>query len=400
MKLHKYFLVPLLLSLYASYPFAQDNSYSDKIKKYQDEIQDKGKDLSRIKEKIEEYLKKKNNAIKQESGILTQLEKIEKRITSLDKEIRKYETFLNITKKQITMTSTELIKMGNLLNNLQKRLMYELCVLYKDNKADLTEFIIFSEKYNNFERKCNYVKLIANNDIVTKNATIKEKEIFTKNKNALEQRKKEYDKLYEETSRKIKSLINERVQQGKFLTKVREEKKLTQGILKELSEADAQLQNLIAKIQKEIGNIKELDKLFSEDFANLKGRLPWPVAGEVVSSYGKVKHPKFNAYIINNGIEISSAGGTAVKSVAAGIVIYADWFKGYGQLVILEHGGGYSSLYGHLGEVYVKPGDKVECGFTIGEVGTAGSFSGKGLYFEIRKASIAVNPVNWLKEAE
>jgi septal ring factor EnvC (AmiA/AmiB activator) len=120
------------------------------------------------------------------------------------------------------------------------------------------------------------------------------------------------------------------------------------------------------------------------------------VHGKLRISFGLRKHPKFDTYTIENGIEIAAPPDTPVAAVYDGTVVFADRFKGYGLMVVLDHGGKHHSLYAHLAEASVRPGHKVAAGDPIGRVGTA--LEGPGLYFEVRFQGKPEDPLDWLKK--
>ncbi len=121
-----------------------------------------------------------------------------------------------------------------------------------------------------------------------------------------------------------------------------------------------------------------------------KGRLPWPVAGNVISNFGVQVEPKYGTKTKNLGIDISCKRNSPVKAIWKGTVSYADVFMGQGLMVILEHGGGYYSVYSRLEEIKVNSGQKVEAGETL-------AFSGPVLHFELRIGGTAVDPMEWLE---
>ncbi len=127
-----------------------------------------------------------------------------------------------------------------------------------------------------------------------------------------------------------------------------------------------------------------------------RGATPRPVAGRVRAGFGRQVDPEFKTATLRTGIEIAAPAGTAVNAIAAGRVLFAGWFRGYGQMVILDHGSGDLSVSGYLDEIRVAAGDRVAAGQPIGSVGETGSSSGPGLYFEIRHDGKAVDPQLWL----
>lgn len=163
-------------------------------------------------------------------------------------------------------------------------------------------------------------------------------------------------------------------------------------IVKDLEKAEAELAALVADLKAtstEIG------------LRARKGHLPFPTAGGIVEvGFGKVVNPRFNTVTVQKGVDIRAPAGAPVVSVGPGSVVYAGWLKGYGNLVIIDHGGNYHSLYAHLQDVAVDVGVEVEEGESIATVGDTGSLKGSYLYFEIRKAGQAVDPLPWLEAQE
>ncbi len=134
-------------------------------------------------------------------------------------------------------------------------------------------------------------------------------------------------------------------------------------------------------------------------FAAARGSLPWPAPGTVTETFGRKVHPVYGTVTLFKGIEIAAEEGGPVLAVFPGRVSFADWFPGasYGQVVIVGHGNGFVTIYGHLDELRVRTGDWVDAGAEVGTVGETGSLIGPSLYFEIREGSEAINPAQWLQ---
>jgi septal ring factor EnvC (AmiA/AmiB activator) len=132
--------------------------------------------------------------------------------------------------------------------------------------------------------------------------------------------------------------------------------------------------------------------------AALRGRLEWPVRGEVTAPFGKFRHPEFDGEILRKGIDIEAALGEEIKVVEKGRVVYADRFSGYGKMVIVDHGERYYTIYGHLSEFVKKVGEAVNRGETLGRAGDGDSLAGAKLYFEIRKDGHSIDPLPWFKK--
>ncbi|MBZ9611240.1 murein hydrolase activator EnvC family protein [Rheinheimera maricola] len=125
-----------------------------------------------------------------------------------------------------------------------------------------------------------------------------------------------------------------------------------------------------------------------------KGKLIWPLSGSLLQRFGDNRQ----GGMPSRGIIIQSNEGEAVKSIADGQVIYADWLKGYGWVIVLDHGVGFMSLYGHNQNLLKKPGARINAGEAIALAGMSGGQSVAGLYFEIRNKGEAVNPLQWLRQ--
>jgi septal ring factor EnvC (AmiA/AmiB activator) len=132
-------------------------------------------------------------------------------------------------------------------------------------------------------------------------------------------------------------------------------------------------------------------------FATLKGKLRLPTPGTITVAFGKVVNPKFNTVTTQNGLDVEAPAGAPVMAVAAGRVVHAGWFKGYGNLLIVDHGGGYHTLVAHLASMRTAMGEEVATDDVVGTVGDSGSLKGAYLYFELREKGRPVDPRPWLE---
>jgi murein hydrolase activator len=134
-------------------------------------------------------------------------------------------------------------------------------------------------------------------------------------------------------------------------------------------------------------------------FGALRGKLPLPTPGHVEVAFGRLVHPKFNTVTVQKGLDIRAPPGTAVRALAPATVAWAGWLNGYGNLVVLDQGGGYHTLYAHLAEVFRPVGSHLFAGDVLGTVGETGSLKGAYLYFEVRRRGLAVDPLAWVGAA-
>jgi septal ring factor EnvC (AmiA/AmiB activator) len=151
------------------------------------------------------------------------------------------------------------------------------------------------------------------------------------------------------------------------------------------------VETLLADIQRSLEAARLAQD--SQQFSRLKGELPWPLQGRLLRSYGHQR-----SGVAFEGLLIAGQAGAEVKAVHHGRVVFSDWLRGYGLVLILDHGSGYMSLYGHNQTLLFEPGDWVTTGQTLATAGNSGGHEETGLYFSIRHQGTPVNPSQWLKQ--
>ena len=133
----------------------------------------------------------------------------------------------------------------------------------------------------------------------------------------------------------------------------------------------------------------------SIDIRSVQGALSWPVEGKVFEKFGRQRNPKFATFTVNNGLKIEAVPGTQVRAVFQGTVLFSQWFKGYGNLIILKHDNNLLTAYAHNKTLLVKEGEPVTKGQKIAEAGQSDSDRPK-LHFEVRKQGKPVDPMDYL----
>lgn len=177
---------------------------------------------------------------------------------------------------------------------------------------------------------------------------------------------------------------------NKFITSLQRQKALAEKAAKEAEEAQREAGAMIAKLQRQREN--------AYIPATGKGsKFDWPLRGVMASPFGNRIHPILKRKILHAGIDIAAANGTPVKTAAPGEVIYNGWLRGYGRVVVVDHGRGFSTLYAHLSASLVREGQVLKPGATIARVGKTGNVTGYHLHFEVRHYGTPVNPIKYLK---
>jgi septal ring factor EnvC (AmiA/AmiB activator) len=163
----------------------------------------------------------------------------------------------------------------------------------------------------------------------------------------------------------------------------------------QLSRLEAQAQVLEKLLEELQRAARDFPMLAKQPFERTRGRLPWPVKGQVAARFGE---PRAGGPLRWRGVLIAAPAGTDVRAPHYARVIYADWLPGMGLLLVLDHGDGYLSLYGHNERLYRAVGDQISPGDVIAAVGDAGGDARAGLYMEIRKGKTPLDPTKWLRK--
>ncbi|HKQ82398.1 MAG TPA: peptidoglycan DD-metalloendopeptidase family protein [Steroidobacteraceae bacterium] len=197
--------------------------------------------------------------------------------------------------------------------------------------------------------------------------------------------------LQSEQEAQVGSLKRAREQRAATLATVQSQLK-TRGEQLSRLEAEAKaLEKLIAELRRAA---EAFPTLGTGPFARVRGKLPWPVKGRLLARFGQAR----GGGLKWQGVLIGSARGTQVRASYGGRVMYADWLPGLGLLIVIDHGGGFMSLYGNNEELFRKVGDRVAAGDAISVVGEGSASHGSGLYFEVRKGRQPLDPLQWLSK--
>jgi septal ring factor EnvC (AmiA/AmiB activator) len=206
--------------------------------------------------------------------------------------------------------------------------------------------------------------------------------------------KRDLDQNYSRSRRELAQLADLRRRRETLLVSERNASTSQRNEVVALSDKAERLERLLATLESQSTG-EPADS--SGGIRPWKGVLDWPAKGPLVETFGRHRHPKFDAWTMSNGIALSLPEGTPVRAVYAGKAVYAQWLAEYGNLVILDHGDGVFTLYAWLQSVAVAPGSYVPVGGAIGSTGTGPGRDEPGLYFEVRDRQKASDPVAWLR---
>jgi septal ring factor EnvC (AmiA/AmiB activator) len=192
-----------------------------------------------------------------------------------------------------------------------------------------------------------------------------------------------------------RELAAERAAKQRLVARLYVDRTRARAALVELEKAARALEETLANLRGT--SVPAPPALTGPGFASLRHALAPPVDAPIARGFGRVVDDEFFTETFRNGVEYDASFGTPVRAVASGDVRFAGWFRGFGRIVILDHGDDYFSVSGHLSEMAVAVGDRVGRGAVIGAVGDTGSLSGPQLYFEIRRGGEALDPREWLR---
>lgn len=345
------------------------------------------KEIIELKKELVETGERKDSVLNKLNE-LKLLEKLKK------KELEQYEleTFtLNIS----IQTRTEKIHSLEAEIVRQKKYLSERLVeIYKLGELNYLRAVLSMENPGEILRSYKYLSMMARKNSETMVSFRENAANLSRENVLLGVQLEEQQKLLRHAFLKKSEIEDSRKKTEKMLKTIESDEVIRQTALEELERAAQALENLISGFSAK----KPSENKLHVSIKKLKGLLNWPLKGRVLSAFGKVKHPQFKTITLHNGIDIEAETGITVKAAYNGTVVFSDWFEGYGKTVIIDHNEDYFSVYAHLSEFSVSSGEFVEKGQKIAESGETGSLKGPFLYFEIRKGTEALDPIEWLEK--
>ncbi len=376
------------------------NAHAEKdLRKLEDEVIDRKGKLSDIDKKIKKEKKKIQKVEKEESTTTNQLNAIDKKLSKNRNELYSLNSRLKNLKKDVATANTQLDQINEDIIQRKELFSKRLIALYKYKRSGGILRVIFSShSYPELSQRTKFIKMILSSDIQIIDHFFKQLSLVKEKRETLQEKQKSLEKVKNSILKKKSQIDDQKKKKTVLLKKIRNEKKTYQAAVKELEKASRELQSLIDRLQREIaGKKKHVIPEDAKRFEALKGKLLFPLSGKIISFYGNHTDPQLNTVIFQKGIEISAKQGQEVRAIYEGTVLYADWFKGYGNIIIIDHGGSYYSLSAHVSKLFKSVGERVEAGEVIALAGDTGSLKGNCLYFELRHHGKPLNPLKWLQ---
>jgi septal ring factor EnvC (AmiA/AmiB activator) len=332
---------------------------------------------------------------KKQETILGQLTRISLTKSLLQKE-------LSLLDVQLDKNGRDLAGLRKRMSELQARLDAErksmertLVALYKFGRFDVFQSLLQADNVQVLFSQSKLLAGLARYQEETIAEYLKTLDELGATRTALEAKRAEIASLASRSRAKRAEVEAEERKNKDLLTRIEANKKTFEQNLSELKASAEELQLLMKKLAGQTASLPFIPVPLSDR----RGRLPWPIEGQVASSFGIQRHARFNTAVKNNGIEIvPRPDNLIVQAVHPGKVVFADFLQGYGNLLILDHGLTYYTLYAHCSEFLVRLGDVVREGQPLAVAGDYGSLKGATLYFEIRFRTLALDPLLWLKK--
>ncbi|MBI5064140.1 MAG: peptidoglycan DD-metalloendopeptidase family protein [Desulfatitalea sp.] len=382
---------------------------------------DKGelKDLHRQAEKIEEQLKASRNQMesmtRKEHGVLNEVNAAEEALESARREVRDAQAEMDALQKKAADIQQRYTLFEKEIKAGEAYAAQRLVAVYKLNWMGRIQLLASANSFFEFVQRKSALERILSQDeallekLRTDQAAL---EALLEQLNASQTQKKASELAL---NQRIAALDAEQQRRGQLLKKIRSEKELERASLLALREAAQELDKTIAALAvvpatpvpaperpaaPETGALPETALSAGSRFVfeSHKGLLDWPVRGKIVSTFGPYTDQKSNLVNFQSGINIQAERGEPIRAVAEGHAIFANWFKGFGNMLIIDHGNHYYTVYAHLEELFKVKGDRVEKAEVVATVGDSGSLSGPALHFEVRHHGKPVDPMKWIRK--
>lgn len=368
-----------------------------------DPLQTEQQKLLETQRQLKQQREKAAAARRRETSILAELEEVERRLTRKQREVARLDARIKRLQGDIAALRGEIDRLQTRRRSQERALAERLRMIYKVHAQGAALPVILGGDPLERASIIRQLGSLAALDARMIREYRGTSDMLAERKAREEARQAELASLREDARREQAEVDREAARRRHLLARVRDERAYHERMVGELTEAARRLEAFVKELQARQRRLAKVPPPADVapprvGFGSLRGRLPWPTDGKIVSAFGPQVHPRFGTRTFRNGVDIEAVEGSEVTAVYAGNVVYTGWFKGYGNLIILDHGHDYYTLYAHVGEILVKEGDDVRQGQRIASVGDTGSLAGPRLYFEVRFQGKPLDPADWLRE--
>ncbi len=323
----------------------------------------------------------------EEKSLLGEVERLELEVRLRGERLRETELLLQRTNAELEATLQRTNALEASLAAARPVLAQRARALYKLGEPSYLRLLLSVERPSDLLRGYRFVGALARRDRERVGAFRADLLTLEATRAELQRRSEETRAQRTEALKARRDFDAQRARKTELLTRIVQRKETHAAYVEELQQAEGRLAEMLT-------GLGPAD--VAVPLAAFRGSLPWPVEGSVRVPFGRRKHPRFDTYTVVNGLDIEAPLEAPVRAVHEGSVAFADHFRGYGLMVILDHGDKRHTLYAHLGRADVSVGQRVQTGQQIGTVGGTG-VEGPGLYFEVRAGGRPEDPADWLE---
>jgi septal ring factor EnvC (AmiA/AmiB activator) len=351
-------------------------------------------ELERLRDAIRESRDRVATYEREQRGLLETVEALDRAAAVIKRDLTHVRRVSERARETLENAEAETAAIRERRKVLERAMSSRAVALYKAGSAGPVRLLFAADGLRDMLSRLNTLKLLLGHDIDllerhrVESAALIEAE--ARAREALESRDEALAQLRERSDQ----LKREREAKRKLVARLHKDRTSERAALVELETASRALEETLASLRQT--PVRKSERL-GPPFESLRERLAPPVEAPIATSFGRVVDAEFKTETFQSGVEFDAPLGVAVEAVAAGQVRFAGWFRGYGKLVILDHGGEYFTISGHLADIRVEVGDEVKSRGVIGTVGDTGSLSGPRLYFEVRHGREPQDPRKWLR---
>lgn len=332
---------------------------------------------------------------KKEAEIINTLDQIDSHLNHNEKQAALLKRTLTDLAAEMRINDDAVQKTAQEVDQLEIYASRRLASLYKLSQLGTTSLMASADSlFDLLGRKRKLQALLAHDESTWQSLARKKRQYEDLKQTRLRQQQA-YLLQAAELEEKIQSLAQRRAVRSALLSEVQNKKSLALAAIAALKQVATALDHEIKTISPPRPPVPGPTPA-EQAFQKFKGLLNMPVSGTIVSFFGPYKSPQLNITGYRSGIDILADRGEPIRAVNGGTALYAGWFKGYGNMVILDHGQHYCTVYAHAQEIFKKKGERVEPGEVIATVGDTGSIEGPRLHFEIRHHGKPVDPLKWI----
>jgi septal ring factor EnvC (AmiA/AmiB activator) len=356
------------------------------------EIERTERELESIRRDLAEKRKRAEDLAGQESDLRAEIGRINEEIRLNRSLLDKLAEQKRVLQDDLEYSRQDLVVAEGVLDQSRVLLNKRLRSIYKFGRGQAMEVMLTSKTFADVAKRVYYLSMIADHDreiIEDFTEQVESKRILVE---YIAEKKDRIESVEREARVEAENLRMKKEQRDGLVAQLKEKRYYYENLARELEEASRNLESVIGALESRAEALAEADATFE----GRMGALMWPCDGEVISEYGMETHPRFGTIIKNNGIDIRTAPGTRVRSVGPGKVSFAGSLSGFGNCIIVSHGDGFYTMYGHLESLLVGKGYRVGEGEAIGYIGETSTPEGAVLHFEIRKGKVPLDPSKWL----